>query len=112
MEGKKATRKCKKRRGGYGATFRCQNQGHVPTEVVNDPATVINLSNLHLTEDEKSTLTLGLSFCTRTNFNHAQTRIDFYKFVRKLKKKKKIHTQTENSKAKEPDTKKMARPWK
>ena len=46
--------------------------------------TVINLSEKSLTSDEVSVLAKGLTFCPQSNYDYVQTRIDVYKYIRKL----------------------------
>ena len=53
-----------------------------------DDRTVINLSERLLPEDEIVVLGKGLTFCPDSDFDYAQTRIDVFKYIRKLKLKK------------------------
>ena len=46
---------------------------------------IINLSSRALTAAEKQVMELGLSFCPTSTFNYTETRIDLYKFTRKLR---------------------------
>ncbi|XP_069506106.1 olfactory receptor-like protein COR4 [Ambystoma mexicanum] len=49
---------------------------------------IINLSSHVLTKSQTSLLSLGLNFCPTVNYDYAQVRIDFDKFLRKIKQKK------------------------
>lgn len=50
-----------------------------------DNLTVVNLTTKELTSVEISVLQLGLTFCPQNRLEYTQTRIDFFKFIRKLK---------------------------
>ncbi|XP_078525602.1 uncharacterized protein LOC144798546 [Lissotriton helveticus] len=47
--------------------------------------TVVNLTNKRLTEAELEVLSLGLTFCPSNDLEYTQTRIDLFRFTRKLK---------------------------
>ncbi|XP_078541431.1 uncharacterized protein LOC144826808 [Lissotriton helveticus] len=53
-----------------------------------DTKAVINLSDIVLTTKETSILSLGLSYSPKGNFDYATTKVDIFKFVRKLKLRK------------------------
>lgn len=53
--------------------------------LVVESLTVMNLINIKLSQAEVQVLSLGLSYSPASNFNYTQTRIDLYKYTRKLK---------------------------
>lgn len=53
-----------------------------------DNLTVVNLTSKVLTNSKEAVLKLGLSFCPDKNLEYTETRIDLFKFIRKLK----LHT--------------------
>lgn len=57
--------------------------------------TIINLTQVKLNKKEKQILALGLSYCPKTDFDYANTRMDIDKFVRKLKLQKHFALQTQ-----------------
>ncbi|KAJ1113581.1 hypothetical protein NDU88_001823 [Pleurodeles waltl] len=63
---------------------------------LNHLSTVVNISNSILTDNELRILDLGLSFCPNIQWDYVSTRIELYKFVRKLRSLKHFSNKDKN----------------